>query len=40
MIREEQDLGVNTVHGWFTERNDSLQDGFLGEPSREKLRGD
>ena len=39
-MQEEQDLGVDVVHGWFTEGSDSLLDVFLGEPSREKLRGD
>ena len=37
-MREEQDLGVNVVHGWFTEGD--LLGALLGEPSRTKLQGD
>ena len=28
---EEQDLGVDNVHGWFTHRDDSILSAFFGE---------
>ena len=34
MIQEEQDLGVDAVHGWFTEGGDSILGIFLCEPER------
>ena len=39
-MREEQDLGVKIVHGWFTHGGDSILSAFFGEPLRENLQGD
>ena len=39
-MREEQDLGVNIVHGWFIHGSDFIVSAFLGEPLREDLQGD
>ena len=38
-MREEQDLGVGIVHGWFTHGGDSILSTFLifGEPLQKKL---
>ena len=38
-MREEQGLGVDTVHGWFTHRGDSILSTFFGEPIQKKLEG-
>ena len=39
-MREEQDLGVDVVHGWLTHRGDSILSAFFGDPLRKKLQED
>ena len=40
MMREEQDLGVDIVHGWFIHGGDSILSIFFGESLRKKLQED
>ena len=39
-MQEEQDSGVDIVHGQFTEGGDSILSVFFCEPLRTKLEGD
>ena len=38
-MREDQDLGVDIAHGWFTHGGNSIVSAFFGEPLRENLQG-
>ena len=39
VMREEQDLGVEVFHEWFTHGGNSISSAFSGEPLQENLQG-